>query len=97
MVDTNQIFVFFRLTALADYQYLVDPSDPMFTLRKALGSFDGTVQRFMIISFHFLRTHHYFLVDTLEKFKFAEGEDGRDLRNMPPPIFSRIEWSQNYG
>ncbi|KAJ3415690.1 tau 95 subunit of transcription factor TFIIIC [Chytridiales sp. JEL 0842] len=65
-----------RFRALADFQYLVNPEDPMYKLRKALGTFD---------------------VQGIEEFEISEEKGiAEDLRSMPPPVFSRIEWSQDY-
>ncbi|TPX67606.1 hypothetical protein CcCBS67573_g07465 [Chytriomyces confervae] len=65
-----------RFRALADYQYGMDPNDPMVQLKKSLNSFK---------------------IEGISKFDFSLDKGiQKDLRNVPPPVFSRIEWSQRY-
>ncbi|TPX55541.1 hypothetical protein PhCBS80983_g05232 [Powellomyces hirtus] len=66
-----------RFRAIADYQWLIDPNDPMGQLRRSMHNFDA---------------------DGIEKFTLQLDKGPRkNLRNMPPPSFSRIEWPLDYG
>ncbi|ORY49171.1 hypothetical protein BCR33DRAFT_847819 [Rhizoclosmatium globosum] len=65
-----------RFRALADYQYVVDPEDPMRKLKKSLNDFD---------------------IEGISKFELSPDQGVQpNLRSIPPPSFSRIEWSLNY-
>ncbi|KAI8610784.1 RNA polymerase III transcription factor IIIC subunit-domain-containing protein [Chytriomyces sp. MP71] len=65
-----------RFRALADYQYVVEPSDPMVKLKQSLNNFN---------------------IEGISNFEFATDKGVQEnLRNIPPPIFSRIEWSLSY-
>ncbi|KAJ3154164.1 tau 95 subunit of transcription factor TFIIIC [Geranomyces michiganensis] len=66
-----------RFRALADYQWLVDPDDPIAKLRKSIHNFDAS---------------------GIDEFKLQLDKGPRkNLRNMPPPAFSRLEWPLEYG
>ncbi|KAJ3075678.1 tau 95 subunit of transcription factor TFIIIC [Podochytrium sp. JEL0797] len=65
-----------RFRALADFQYLVNPEDPMFKLKQSLNEFD---------------------INGISNFEFSHDKGVQpDLRMIPPPSFSRIEWSLGY-
>ncbi|KAI9332246.1 RNA polymerase III transcription factor IIIC subunit-domain-containing protein [Obelidium mucronatum] len=65
-----------RFRALADFQYCVDPSDPLFKLKKSLNTFD---------------------VEGISQFEFSTDTGVQpNLRMIPPPCFSKIEWALSY-
>ncbi|KAJ3381438.1 tau 95 subunit of transcription factor TFIIIC [Entophlyctis sp. JEL0112] len=81
-----------RFRALADFQYVVDSSDPMLNLKKSLDAFN---------SFVYLRCSSneilLFPVEGISNFEFARDRGVQpDLRCIPPPVFSRMEWSLAY-